>query len=260
MSNICLNTTTTPTVKLLFELVDEIRCRGPITSFNNVPPSTLYTMFTPDTFSLIDGKYVIFGTDDAIIVSNVVTNVSFDVTLPADPTVTEWKEAEPFFFVGPVIAIHNELMKFNEGDKPWLRKFPCIMIFERIDERVNRVAKMKVGTTATMNIYFMDVSNYKDWDVQEHYENVTDPMHLTVDKFIEAVETNPHVVESLFKEREFLRRVHSNWGLFMNVDGNPHQKGHTTRIITEDLSGISLPGFTIPIKKSFDKCDNTLCL
>ncbi len=134
--------------------------------------------------------------------------------------------SNPFFFHGTPYMTNIELTKIRESDN----KFPLIYLYEIVREDIRNEEKDGLAEIADLRLFFLDNSNFRDWDTDEHYTNSIRPQRKLVDEFI--IQMNKY---KMFDRSDNITLInHVNFGQFVD------KKGHLQSIFNEKTSGIEL--------------------
>lgn len=227
------------------EIIDSIRETDAVSSIVDNGDGTA-TINTSNTGNLTVNDSIglnpvieVGGTDYSV--KSLVANTSFTVTFSGSvPSGSTWKAKAPYFFYGNPIQISNENDRINNTNA----KYPAIILFENGNSVQPFEETSPIDTTETLQLFFMNTANYRDWTIDEFYENVIDEMEDLSFDFIQACRDYIHTEEltgSATRERI------SKWGV--TVVRAAGQSKDT--IFNNDLSGISL-NFDLPISKSLN--------
>ena len=208
-------------VDLIEEIINSIRDTFAITSIDDLGGG-YYTINTTDTKDLADDDYVTIS-GNSYQVSELVADTSFKVSSTTEVIGTLWIADAPYYFHGTPIAIANTINHIFDGKL----KYPVIILFERLRERVNDDITMEIGRIAPLRMFFGTLSKYADWTTDEHYTNVLIPIQTLVDGFVEALKKSAKIGELETHEEE----PRANWGLFRDDSGS------VKSIFNENLSG-----------------------
>ena len=220
----------TNVVNLIGTIIDSFRDTYSITSITHV--GTIYTINTADTKRLEVGSYVYISGNNYEVLT-LIANTSFTINSTINVIGTSWKALAPYYFYGTPIMISNTLDKF----KNYKQKFPVIVLFETMPAIVNDDETQILERTVSLEMYFMNEANFKDWSHDEYYTYVINVIQTYVDDFIEKL------------------RNHSQIGKLTNHSETPYSKWNLTRLDTgknvfnAELSGIKLE-IDLPILKT----------
>jgi hypothetical protein len=134
----------------------------------------------------------------------------------------------PFFFYGTPMMTNNDLSKIFEASD----KFPMIYLYEATTQNGNIDSRNPIEAEVEVRLFFLDNSDFANWDTKLHYQNVIRGLTKTVNKFLGELKTYKG-----FEDQEnvgYKAITHNNFGVFKDL------KGHTTRIFNENTSGIEL--------------------
>jgi hypothetical protein len=223
------------------DIIDSLRKRASIISITNIPTTTNYVCVVSDLLDLVIGNTVFIGGVEYTIDAIDIGTPSFTVSANSLPVGTEYKTGYPYYFHGTYLAIDNELKKITNSQK----KYPIIYFAETFSDRENLNPLSQIGDTVTSAMYFMTSANFRDWLTEDHYDFVIDEIDELVTKFIAKLKSNSFIQYNELEEIERVR--HAKWGLYVE------NKGHTTNLFTDNLSGVELR-LTIPLRKKFNPC------
>lgn len=224
----------TNVVNLIGTIIDSFRDTYAITSITHV--GTTYTINTADTKRLAVGSYVSISGNNYEVLT-LIANTSFTINSAINVIGTSWKALAPYYFYGTPIMISNTLDKY----KNYKQKFPVIVLFETMPAVVNDDTTLKIERVVSLEMYFMNEANFKDWDSSEYYSNVIDKMQTYVDDFITKI-SNHRQIGTLDKHNE---TPYSKWNLVRLDTGK--------NVFNSELSGIKLE-IDLPILKTMT-CD-----
>lgn len=222
----------TNVVNLIGTIIDSFRDTYVITSITHV--GTTYTINTSDTKRLEVGSYVTISGNNYEVLT-LIANTSFTINSTINVIGTSWKSLAPYYFYGTPIMISNTLDKY----KNYKQKFPVIVLFETMPAVVNDDTALNIERVVSLEMYFCNEANFKDWDSSEYYSNVIDKMQTYVDDFITKI-SNHRQIGALDKHNE---TPYSKWNLVRLDTGK--------NVFNAELSGIKLE-IDLPILKTLD--------
>jgi len=222
----------TNVVNLIGTIIDSFRDTYAITSITHV--GTTYTINTADTKRLAVGSYVSISGNNYEVLT-LIANTSFTISSAINVIGTSWKALAPYYFYGTPIMISNTLDKY----KNYKQKFPVIVLFETMPAVVNDDTSLNIERVVSLEMYFCNEANFKDWDSSEYYSNVIDKMQTYVDDFITKI-SNHRQIGILDKHNE---TPYSKWNLVRLDTGK--------NVFNSELSGIKLE-IDLPILKTLE--------
>lgn len=222
----------TNVVNLIGTIIDSFRDTYAITSITHV--GTTYTINTADTKRLAVGSYVSISGNNYEVLT-LIANTSFTISSAINVIGTSWKALAPYYFYGTPIIISNTLDKY----KNYKQKFPVIVLFETMPAIVNDEDTSNIERVVSLEMYFMDEANFKDWSHDEFYTYVINVLQTYVDDFISKLKSNKQIGE-LDRHNE---TPYSKWNLVRLDTGK--------NVFNAELSGIKLE-IDLPILKTLD--------
>ena len=222
----------TNVVNLIGTIIDSFRDTYAITSITHV--GTIYTINTADTKRLEVGSYVTISGNNYEVLT-LIANTSFTISSAINVIGTSWKALAPYYFYGTPIMISNTLDKY----KNYKQKFPVIVLFETMPAVVNDDTSLNIERVVSLEMYFMDEANFKDWSHDEYYTYVIDVLQTYVDDFITKI-SNHRQIGALDKHNE---TPYSKWNLVRLDTGK--------NVFNSELSGIKLE-IDLPILKTLE--------
>lgn len=147
----------------------------------------------------------------------------------------------PNYFHGTAMAVNAELDPLDKS-----LKFPMVYCYEIIPERFYDEPDSVIDRDAELRLYFLDNANFKDWTTQQHYDYVIDGMKSLQVHMLEKFKSCPKIGK--FDTHDVINHV--KFGVWTD------QKGHTSNLFNENLSGVELL-INLPLLKNFcDQFDN----
>jgi hypothetical protein len=167
------------------------------------------------------------GIDYEIVDFNSLNNsVTIGAELEEQPeTVTI---PSPVFFYGTPMMTSDELSKIFEASD----KFPMIYLYESTVQNGNIDTSNPIEVEVEVKLFFLDNSDFANWNTREHYQNVIRGLTKTVNRFLSEIKTHKGFEDQ--DKVSYKTITHNNFGVFKDM------KGHTTRIFNENTSGIEL--------------------
>lgn len=162
-------------------------------------------------------------------------------------TATKISLEAPTFFHGTVINTGTEVMKIRDSHD----KFPMIYLFEPIVYDYQDEFS-PIEFEAELRLFFLDITNFKDWCNEEHYSFAIKPMRTLVDRFVKQLRKD--------------RRNFGDIGNYKVIDhakigvdiGSTNDKlGFIKSIFSDFNSGVEVI-INIPFKKQ-NKCEPCKC-
>ncbi len=222
----------TNVVNLIGTIIDSFRDTYAITSITHV--GTTYTINTTDTKRLAVGSYVSISGNNYEVLT-LIANTSFTINSTINVIGTSWKALAPYYFYGTPIMISNTLDKY----KNYKQKFPVIVLFETMPAIVNDDTSLNIERVVSLEMYFCNEANFKDWSHDEYYTYVIDVLQTYVDDFITKI-SNHRQIGTLDKHNE---TPYSKWNLVRLDTGK--------NVFNSELSAIKLE-IDLPILKTLD--------
>lgn len=222
----------TNVVDLIGTIIDSFRDTYAITSITHV--GTTYTINTTDTKRLAVGSYVSISGNNYEVLT-LIANTSFTINSTINVIGTSWKALAPYYFYGTPIMISNTLDKY----KNYKQKFPVIVLFETMPAIVNDDTSLNIERVVSLEMYFCNEANFKDWSHDEYYTYVIDVLQTYVDDFITKI-SNHRQIGTLDKHNE---TPYSKWNLVRLDTGK--------NVFNSELSAIKLE-IDLPILKTLD--------
>lgn len=136
---------------------------------------------------------------------------------------------------GTIIDGNIQLTTIKDGED----KYPLIFQHEITRETFFNDKRNKLERESEVDLFFLCVADFKDWQIAEHNKFTIKPMRELALKFIEELKTSNGIGE--FDTFEILDHV--KFGVYTT------EKGHTERIFNDNLSGVQLR-MTIPFLKT----------
>jgi hypothetical protein len=134
----------------------------------------------------------------------------------------------PVFFYGTPMMTNDELSKIFEASD----KFPMIYLYESTVQNGNIDTSNPIEVEVEVKLFFLDNSDFANWNTREHYQNVIRGLTKTVNRFLSEIKTYKGFEDQ--DKVSYKTITHNNFGVFKDM------KGHTTRIFNENTSGIEL--------------------
>ena len=222
----------TNVVNLIGTIIDSFRDTYAITSITHV--GTTYTINTSDTKRLAVGSYVSISGNNYEVLT-LIANTSFTINSTINVIGTSWKALAPYYFYGTPIMISNTLDKY----KNYKQKFPVIVLFETMPAIVNDDTSLNIERVVSLEMYFCNEANFKDWSHDEYYTYVIDVLQTYVDDFITKI-SNHRQIGELDKHNE---TPYSKWNLVRLDTGK--------NVFNSELSAIKLE-IDLPILKTLE--------
>ena len=222
----------TNVVNLIGTIIDSFRDTYAITSITHV--GTTYTINTKDTKRLAVGSYVSISGNNYEVLT-LIANTSFTINSTINVIGTSWKALAPYYFYGTPIMISNTLDKY----KNYKQKFPVIVLFETMPAVVNDDTALNIERVVSLEMYFCNEANFKDWSHDEYYTYVIDVLQTYVDDFITKI-SNHRQIGELDKHNE---TPYSKWNLVRLDTGK--------NVFNSELSAIKLE-IDLPILKTLE--------
>lgn len=128
---------------------------------------------------------------------------------------------------------------------------PMIYLNEHITESVDRDPESSIGRTADIRLFFLDQSDFEEWDNDERYKYSVTPMYRLEQGFEEVMEKEGGIREDLIGSISIT--YHSKFGETINI-GNKNLK------FPYQVSGVEAR-FSLPIDKKgiCGSCENCSC-
>lgn len=213
MANCCEpNTTLRTDITLIGQIIDQIRDTAAITDITDNLNSTAL-IETPNTFDLVvvDAKelnpYIKIGGETFKVIA-VVENVSFTVEFTTLPVGTTWINCAPYYYFGHLRMIANEISKILDKNQA----YPAIIFNSEITSTAgNRDPISVVDQIRKVQLFFVDQSNYEDFDIQDFYDNVLDRLEQLCVDWDKAADKNRFV--GSLNDITFTRQRVSKWGV-----------------------------------------------
>lgn len=188
----------------------------------------------------IDGiKYVVY----AVNYSTNTIVIEGELVSPM-----QWTISAPFYFHGTPTSQSKEI-----GALRYDIKVPMVFLPEVLTER-DMSLESAVKREADLRLFFLDVANYRDWSIEQHYQERLIGMNYLVDYFVRQLLNDRRRFKA--DDVTFTRRNHAKWGQVQN-------RGHVQSIFDERLSGVELT-FTLKMRDPCFKpkrpilCSNSL--
>lgn len=218
------------TVYKIQDFINTLDLSGVIISFVIIDSTTAITV--SNTFNARVAMPIFIDDVEAII-----TAIDFDnniITVSgvfASPSI--FRLNPPFYFHGTPIATNNHISQANSNEK-----YPMIYLYE-IFQEVDQDIFSSIDYISDIRLFFLDRSNFEDWNTQDHYTNVINGMNSLVDEFIKQLRDS-----SLFFSNEvtFTRTNHANFGNFVE------NQGHVSHFFDDYTSGVQLQ-FSLNVRK-----------
>lgn len=142
------------------------------------------------------------------------------------PVVTSFEIYKPFFKNGTPRATNNELIQIEDS----VDKTPFIWLLEINRERIVVDELSPVESENSLRLFFLDQTNFEDYNTGDHYVNVIEPMTNLVEEFI--IELGKY---SKFDEvKEYVKINWAKFGVFVTDNGVER------KILNDFLSGIEV--------------------
>ncbi len=143
----------------------------------------------------------------------------------------------PFYFHGTPIATNNHISQADSS-----QKYPMIYLYE-IFQEVDQDVFSSIDWTADIRLFFLDRSNFEDWNTDDHYTYVINGINSLVDAFISQLRDSKMFYSN---EVTFTRTNHANFGNFVE------NQGHVSHFFDDYTSGVQVQ-FTLNVRKSCKK-------
>jgi hypothetical protein len=140
-----------------------------------------------------------------------------------------------YFFNGTPIMVGNELDRVLDASQ----KTPMAYLYEPLTDDFNDEESM-IERDSRIRLFFLDQSNFMDWDTEQHYSGAVQPMYELAQAFVAYLRTNGGVGEL----GDYSITYIPNFSIVRN------QNGTTKKIFNDDLSGVEL-SISIPFLKSY---------
>lgn len=168
--------------------------------------------------------------EDGTIIFTILDNFILEITeimfyVPNDVKVKH----------GTIIDGNIQLTTIKDGED----KYPLIFQHEITRETFFNDKRNKLERESEVDLFFLCVADFKDWQIAEHNKFAIKPMRELALKFIEELKTSNGIGE--FDTFEILDHV--KFGVYTS------EKGHTERIFNDNLSGVQLK-IKIPFLKT----------
>jgi hypothetical protein len=123
-------------------------------------------------------------------------------------------------------------------------KYPFIALLEPIEiEHIFDESSPILGI-ANCWIVLMTDADFTNWTTKEHYDNAIIPMNELLQKFLTTLESK--IDSTIGRPISMTRIDHAKWGLIARMSG------HTVNVFADNLSGVELTNFRIPILKEWE--------
>ena len=224
----------TPTVDIVGSLFTEFLADaiGTIDSLI-VNGGDSYTFNTCNTGWIRIKSIVSIGGND-FEVTSFVQGESFTATSTSDPA------GETTFTLPNVNYFHNTRFgqRAEVGEIPDINdRVPMFWLYEVFEETFNNDDELVLDRTSPLRLFFLDNSNFEDWNNDEHYTFIINPMLNLAESFIEFLKNNPRIQQF----EQHLVTSHKNFG-------EVSDSGHVASYLGDEVSGVQVR-ITLPIDK-----------
>ncbi len=229
-----------PTVDILEDFVNSLVFEKTISNITDNADGT-FTFDTCKTFhTRVKSTVTIGGTDYPVVSFN--NNVNITITAAPAPVGTTYTIARPFYFHDTPTS-HN--ITLSNTDKS--AKYPMIWVREVIKDTFDNDINSSIERTSNLRLYFLDNSNFEDWNTDQHYDEITNPMLNLFEKFKESI----NKYKFFNRPDNFEVTYHNRFGMYED------KSGHVEKFFNDNLSGIEII-FVLPIKNTL-LCTNNNC-
>lgn len=227
----------TPTALLISELFEDFKIY--LTPELKQVTDNLNGTFTLrfcNTAHLRECSMVLFGATQYEVISindkdAIVKGTSYPTGDPLFP--------EVYFYNGTPIMVGHELDSVLSADQ----KTPFLYLYEPITDKYFNLDLSIIERESNVVMYFLDQSNYQDWDTDQHYSGAVSPMFNLAGLFMEFLMQDTRVGEI----EDYSITYIPNFSIVRNVGGT------SRKIFNDDLSGVELK-VSIPFYNNFDCC------
>lgn len=229
-----------PTVDILEDFFNSLTYSSTVSNIIDNSDGT-FTFNTCKTFhARVKSIVTIGGNDYTVTAFN--NNVNITVTAAPAPVGVTYTIAHPFYFHDTPTS-HN--ITLANTDKS--AKYPMIWVREVIKDTFDNDISSTIERNSNLRLYFLDNSNLEDWNTDEHYAEITNPMLNLFEEF------KIHVNNYKFFGRpdDFEVTYHNRFGQYED------KKGHVKQFFNDNLSGIEII-FALPIKNTL-LCTHNNC-
>lgn len=116
-------------------------------------------------------------------------------------------------------------------------RVPMFWLYEVFEETFNNDDELVLDRTSPLRLFFLDNSNFEDWNNDEHYTFIINPMLNLAESFIEFLKNNPRIQQF----EQHLVTSHKNFG-------EVSDSGHVASYLGDEVSGVQVR-ITLPIDK-----------
>lgn len=203
---------------------------------NPVLVDGVYLVDTTDTSYLKEKAYITVNGEPAKVV-DVIKNVSFSFSfIDVVPIALEYADIKPYNFYYGTQRMTKAVL---DSEKDNTKRFPLVWFYSIYDETVNRNSEELEGQTASMRLFILDQSNFKDWVSLEHHNKVIEPLQVYIEELLNKIDDSSVVMENGITSVNL--RKHANFGQYQ-------EEGHIAKIFSDDLSGVEM-SLNVSIKK-----------
>lgn len=129
----------------------------------------------------------------------------------------------PFFFHGTPLATNSHISRLKDDSM-----VPMVYLYEVIRENLGGPNSRMIESS--LRLFFLDVSNFQDWDTDEHYSLAIRPMRNLADYFIWSAKKQVGKMQAGDRSEII---THAKFGAVNN-------KGHFQSIFNVHLSGVEV--------------------
>lgn len=172
-------------------------------------------------------------------VTSVVYNQSISVSSSTDlSSTTSFSINAPYYFNGTRIATNKKRRNANSFDQ-----CPFVWIAEPFVTNENKDPLSIIAAEPSLQIFFLDNSNFDNWETSDKYSNVINPMDEISQAFYEKLRTT----------RATFGKVTSWRAVRHATFGKEAENGPVSSIFNEKLSGVEV-NFSVEILKDLRSC------
>jgi hypothetical protein len=230
-------------ITILEQILDNIVHTILVDSVENTDDTSI--IYTCNTLYLNTGKFVTIN-DVEYKVESFVLNTSLTLSpVDSDELVDEATESfiidTPNFYHGTPRRATIE----NEQDQEVFYQGPMIWLLEWVDilPPENKDSSLVRSTIAGANFFFLDDCNNEDWNADDHYREIIDPMENELNYIFSALDLRLDIFGELTPPK---RRPHVDFGSYIT------DRGYDKTLLTGRLSGYQA---TMDLPFVIDPCE-----
>ena len=171
------------------------------------------------------------------VVSSFVKDASFTIPSATLVTATSFTMTAPYYFHGSPMQVNNEHIAIKNSSN----KYPLIYLVEATTD--NYSVKSEGLKTMNLRMFFLDVIDSKNDEIDEHFTNTMKPLNSSLDYFVEKLEDNSYTLEFAY---DVTNRI--------KVGTYTTNQGNVAEIFNDTLDGVEFVSTVTLMRSTVCEC------